>query len=61
MYAAGSLSPSSPLSSNIALMSVATGEVPVLYVGAENEQDGHFGVRASVMQVSDTAWGFLRI
>lgn len=51
VYAAGSLSPPSPTSSNIAVFSEATGEVPVLYVGAEHEMDGHYAVRASVMQV----------
>ena len=52
LYAAGSLSPSAPSSSNIALFSEDTGEAPVMFVGAEGSQDGAgYGVRASVSQV----------
>ncbi|KAI0659486.1 WD40-repeat-containing domain protein [Cubamyces menziesii] len=52
LYAAGSLSPSAPSSSNIALFSEDTGEAPVMFVGAEGLQDGAgYGVRASVSQL----------
>ncbi|KAI9058651.1 hypothetical protein FKP32DRAFT_1581045 [Trametes sanguinea] len=52
MYAAGSLTPSSPSSSNIALFSEDTGEVPVMFVGAEDPEHGAgYGVRASVSQL----------
>ncbi|KAH9886664.1 WD40-repeat-containing domain protein [Cubamyces lactineus] len=52
LYAAGSLSPSAPSSSNIALFSEDTGEVPVMFVGAEGSQNGAgYGVRASVSQL----------
>jgi len=50
LYAAGSLSPSPPSSSNIALFTESTGEVPVMFVGDENQEIA-FGVRASVMQL----------
>ncbi|OCH84361.1 hypothetical protein OBBRIDRAFT_764402 [Obba rivulosa] len=50
VYAAGSLSPSSSLSSNIAIFTEATGEVPVMFVGDENQADS-FGIRASVTQL----------
>ncbi|GBE86827.1 hypothetical protein SCP_1000690 [Sparassis crispa] len=52
IYAAGSLSPSAPSSSNIALFSETTGEVPVMFVGAEKRRNGAgFGIRASVSQL----------
>ncbi|KAI0651027.1 hypothetical protein C8Q79DRAFT_931081 [Trametes meyenii] len=52
LYAAGSLSPSSPTSSNIGIFSEDTGEAPVMFVGAEGGQHGAgFGVRASVSQL----------
>ncbi|KAI0698794.1 WD40-repeat-containing domain protein [Earliella scabrosa] len=52
LYAAGSFSPSSPSSSNIALFSEAHGEVPVMFVGAEGQHVGAgYGVRASVSQL----------
>lgn len=57
VYAAGSLSPSSPGSSNIALFSEDTGGVPVLYLGAESEHPGQYAVRASVMQVRALSHG----
>lgn len=55
IYAAGSFSPSSPSSSNIAIFSEASGEVPIMFVGAEDQPAGGgagYGVRASVSQVS---------
>ncbi|KAH9927372.1 WD40-repeat-containing domain protein [Amylocystis lapponica] len=52
IYAAGSLSPSAPTSSNIGLFTETTGEAPVMFVGAENALgQGGFGVRASVVQL----------
>ncbi|KAI0743065.1 WD40-repeat-containing domain protein [Daedaleopsis nitida] len=52
LYAAGSFSPSAPTSSNIALFSEASGEVPVMFVGAEGHHGGAgYGVRASVSQL----------
>ena len=52
LYAAGSLSPSAPSSANIALFSETTGEVPLMFVGAEGANAGAgYGVRASVSQV----------
>ncbi|OBZ74690.1 Telomerase Cajal body protein 1 [Grifola frondosa] len=52
IYAAGSLSPSSPSSSNVALFSESTGEVPVMFLGAGGHTRGaNFGVRASVAQL----------
>ena len=55
VYAAGSFSPSSPSSSNIAIFSEGNGEVPIMFVGAEDQPAGGgagYGVRASVSQVS---------
>ncbi|CAL1698567.1 unnamed protein product [Somion occarium] len=49
LYAAGSLNPSSSTSSNIAIFSESTGEVPVMFVG-DDHQDG-FGIRSSCTQV----------
>ncbi|GJE98645.1 WD40 repeat domain-containing protein [Phanerochaete sordida] len=49
VYAAGTLSPSAPSSSNIALFSEATGEVPAMFLG--DERPGRYGVRASVNQL----------
>ncbi|KAI0944727.1 hypothetical protein AcW1_002366 [Taiwanofungus camphoratus] len=52
VYAAGSLSPSAPSSSNIALFTEATGEAPVMFVGAENYTHGTgFGVQSGVTQL----------
>ncbi|KAI0712713.1 WD40-repeat-containing domain protein [Cerioporus squamosus] len=52
LYAAGSFSPSAPSSSNIAIFSESSGEVPVMFVGAEDQQVGAgYGVRASVSQL----------
>ncbi|TFK81326.1 WD40 repeat-like protein [Polyporus arcularius HHB13444] len=52
LYAAGSFSPSAPSSSNIAIFSESTGEVPVMFVGAEGQRVGAgYGVRASVSQL----------
>lgn len=51
VYAAGSLNPSPAMSSNVALFSEVTGATPVMFVG--DERDEGFGVRASVMQVSN--------
>ncbi|KAH9929327.1 uncharacterized protein B0H18DRAFT_873993, partial [Fomitopsis serialis] len=52
VYAAGSLSPSAPSTSNIALFSEATGEAPIMFVGAENLSHGApSGIRAGVMQL----------
>ncbi|KAI0772312.1 WD40-repeat-containing domain protein [Trametes elegans] len=52
LYAAGSLSPSSPSSSNIAVFSEDTGEAPVMFLGADDGQHGAgHGVRASVSQM----------
>ncbi|KAL4252984.1 SWT21/TCAB1 mRNA Splicing and Telomere Maintenance [Abortiporus biennis] len=51
LFAAGSLNPSPPTSSNIALFTENTGEVPVMFVGDETQQPTGFGIRASVMQV----------
>ncbi|KAI1791381.1 hypothetical protein LXA43DRAFT_973080 [Ganoderma leucocontextum] len=54
LYAAGSFSPSSPSSSNIAIFSEANGDVPIMFVGAEDRQPGGgagYGVRASVSQL----------
>ncbi|KAI8996250.1 WD40-repeat-containing domain protein [Trametes punicea] len=52
MYAAGSLSPSSPSSSNIAIFSEETGEVPIMFVGAEgSKHEVGYGARASVSQL----------
>ncbi|KIP12211.1 hypothetical protein PHLGIDRAFT_371864 [Phlebiopsis gigantea 11061_1 CR5-6] len=48
-YAAGSLRVSAPSSSNIAIFSESTGEVPVMFVG--DERVGGYGVRASVSQL----------
>lgn len=50
VFAAGSLSPSAPSSSNIALFTETTGEVPVMFVGDESVGNG-FGIRSSVNQV----------
>ena len=55
VYAAGSLSPSAPTSSNIALFTELTGETPVMYVGKDSSG---FGVRASVSQVSNAFISF---
>ena len=58
LYAAGSLNPSSPASSNIAIFSETNGEVPLMFVGAEGQHTGGgagYGVRASVSQVRSTA------
>ncbi|KAI0683292.1 WD40-repeat-containing domain protein [Cytidiella melzeri] len=49
VFAAGSLNPSSPTSSNVAILTEPTGQVPVLYVG--DEPSGGFGVRSSVTQL----------
>jgi telomerase Cajal body protein 1 len=49
VYAAGTLSPSAPSSSNIALFSEATGEVPALFLG--DERAGGYGIRAAVNQL----------
>lgn len=49
VYAAGSLSPSAPTSSNIALFSEATGEAPLMFVGGDK---GIGGIRASVTQLA---------
>ncbi|KAI0820143.1 WD40-repeat-containing domain protein, partial [Trametes gibbosa] len=52
LYAAGTLSPSSPSSSNISLFSEDTGEAPVMFLGAEDRRHGaSYGVRASVSQL----------
>ncbi|EIW56334.1 uncharacterized protein TRAVEDRAFT_170197 [Trametes versicolor FP-101664 SS1] len=52
LYAAGTLSPSSPTSSNIAIFSEDTGEAPVMFLGADDPQRGAgYGVRASVSQL----------
>jgi len=52
VYAAGTLNPSAPSSSNIALFSEDTGEVPVMFVGAESPSPrAGFGIRASVTQL----------
>ncbi|PCH43277.1 hypothetical protein WOLCODRAFT_103329 [Wolfiporia cocos MD-104 SS10] len=52
MYAAGSLSPSAPSSSNIALFSETGGEAPIMFLGAESRTPRQgFGVRAGVMQM----------
>ncbi|KAH9851206.1 WD40-repeat-containing domain protein [Lenzites betulinus] len=52
LYAAGTLSPSSPTSSNIALFSEDTGEAPVMFLGADDRRGGAgYGVRASVSQL----------
>ncbi|KAI0350547.1 hypothetical protein OH77DRAFT_1430888 [Trametes cingulata] len=52
LYVAGSLSPSSPTSSNIAIFSEDAGEAPVMFVGAEDGRHGaSHGVRASVSQL----------
>ncbi|KAJ3521072.1 hypothetical protein NM688_g9070 [Phlebia brevispora] len=50
LYAAGSFSPSAPTSSNIALFTEVSGEVPVMYVGDEDSARG-FGIRSSVSQL----------
>ncbi|KZT68588.1 hypothetical protein DAEQUDRAFT_727712 [Daedalea quercina L-15889] len=52
VYAAGSLSPASSSSSNIALFSEATGEAPIMFVGADSFSHGASpGIRSSVMQL----------
>ncbi|KAH9834603.1 uncharacterized protein C8Q71DRAFT_838093 [Rhodofomes roseus] len=52
VFAAGSLSSPAPSSSNIALFSEATGEAPVMFVGAESLSHGATsGIRASVTQL----------
>ncbi|TBU41881.1 hypothetical protein BD309DRAFT_867438 [Dichomitus squalens] len=54
LYAAGTLSPSSPTASNIAIFSEAHGEVPLMFVGAEDLQSSggaRYGVQASVSQL----------
>ncbi|KAI0633149.1 WD40-repeat-containing domain protein [Trametes polyzona] len=52
LYAAGTLSPSSPSGSNIAIFSEDAGEAPVMFLGAEDRQHGaNYGVRASVSQL----------
>ncbi|KAI0799743.1 WD40-repeat-containing domain protein [Irpex lacteus] len=50
VFAAGSLSPSSPASSNLAIFTETTGEVPVMFVGNESGGTG-LGVPSSVSQV----------
>ena len=55
VFAAGSLSPPAPSSSNIALFSEATGEAPIMFLGTDGFSRGaSSGVRASVMQVMYT-------
>lgn len=51
IFAAGSLSPPAPSSSNIALFSEATGEAPIMFVGTQDSRGVSSGIRASVMQV----------
>ncbi|KAM5541025.1 hypothetical protein V8D89_005336 [Ganoderma adspersum] len=54
VYAAGSFSPSSPSSSNIAIFSETNGQIPIMFVGAEDQPAGGgagYGVRASVSQL----------
>lgn len=53
VFAAGSLSPSSPASSNLAIFTETTGEVPVMFVGDEPGGTG-LGVPSSVSQVGST-------
>ncbi|KAH9911774.1 uncharacterized protein BXZ73DRAFT_82628 [Epithele typhae] len=55
LYAAGTLNPSAPTSSNIALFQEAAGEAPVMLVGAEDTHPAPgtgYGVRASVSQLA---------
>ncbi|KAK7684384.1 hypothetical protein QCA50_012331 [Cerrena zonata] len=49
LFAAGSLNPSPPTSSNIALFTESAGETPVMFVG--DQQEDRFGIRSSCTQV----------
>ncbi|KAI0087525.1 WD40-repeat-containing domain protein, partial [Irpex rosettiformis] len=50
VFAAGSLNPSSPSSSNLAIFTEATGQVPVMFVGNDSAGSG-FGIRSSISQI----------